>query len=151
MDLFDEAKVTPIPGTFVDRSSRPNGPMTQTLTDTKVGEEALSISMGHCDLSDVSPNIDQKSFLIEHETMTEIWTPKVKGGLANLRFRDQALREVGAATNSRLEHVDSSDVIIRGSNSQSIKSAVSKLHVVDTMAHSRSQFPHVSFIEISSC
>ena len=143
--MFDDVKITRIPGTFADRSLRPDGPITQAMADVTVRPPALSTPISRVRHEAVSSIADQNHFLIEHETLTKVWTPKLKGGLVSLKFRDQALKEVGASTDSRLEYLDTADVIIRSSSPHSITSALLKLNNLDSMAHSRLQYPHVSF------
>ena len=150
LDLFDDAKVLRIQGTHTDLSQlRFEVEQTQTIAGVGVSDEAAT-----------SPEVDnhpgaegqasQNAFLIEHETITQKWTPRVKGGLVNMKSSDQALGLIGSLCDCRLDFIGPTDteVFLRSHNQQAIDRAISKLNVIDGMTRDYLNVPFVSTVEL---
>ncbi len=150
LDLFEDTRVSQIQGTYADaRLYRSEEPAAQALEGVGVSDEASNA----LETGEHSSLVPSTNFLIEHETITHTWRPATKGGLINLKSRDQVLGRVGTLSNCRLECSDSAhaDILIRSDNQQAVDNAISKLNVLDGATHSYLAFPYVSLFDAFFC
>ena len=143
LDLFEDAKVLPSPGTFVGKQAKE--PITQVITGVEVSDEPLDILKDDHISQKTTASVSQCIFLIPHETFTQTWTPDPQKGLTKSKVRTQILAQIETFCDCRLDVASTSDagpkIVIKSDSQQSINSAIAKLRRVDDIL--RQQIPYI--------